>query len=90
MCLLCFYVVTGEALVQFCLKSKLFIALPSFLDLFLFLFFFSRYAVVTGSNNGIGLATVKGFASNVIKIVLTARNQKRGLHAIEKLGMERV
>lgn len=49
------------------------------------MFFVFRYAVVTGSNKGIGLATVKGLASNGIKVVLTARNQKRGLQAIEKL-----
>ncbi|XP_004510824.1 (+)-neomenthol dehydrogenase [Cicer arietinum] len=44
-----------------------------------------RYAVVTGSNKGIGLETVKGLASNGVKVILTARNEKRGLQAIEKL-----
>ena len=44
-----------------------------------------RYAVVTGSNKGIGLETVKGLASNGIKVVLTARDERRGSEAIEKL-----
>ena len=44
-----------------------------------------RYAVVTGSNKGIGLETVKGLASNGIKVVLTARDERRGNEAIEKL-----
>ncbi|AET02070.1 putative oxidoreductase [Medicago truncatula] len=47
-----------------------------------------RYAVVTGSNKGIGLETVKRLASNGIKVVLTARNQKRGIQAFEKLKKE--
>ena len=44
-----------------------------------------RYAVVTGANKGIGLETVKQLASNGIKVVLTARDEKRGLEALEKL-----
>ncbi|CAI8607225.1 unnamed protein product [Vicia faba] len=44
-----------------------------------------RYAVVTGSNKGIGLETVKRLASSGVKVVLTARNQKRGIQAFEKL-----
>lgn len=47
-----------------------------------------RYAVVTGSNKGIGLETVKRLASNGIKVVLTSRNQKRGIQAFEKLKKE--
>lgn len=50
-----------------------------------FCLFFFRYAVVTGSNKGIGLETVKRLASNGVKVVLTARNQKRGIQAFEKL-----
>jgi (+)-neomenthol dehydrogenase len=46
---------------------------------------FSRYAVVTGSNKGIGLETVRQLASNGITVVLTARDEKRGLEAVEKL-----
>ncbi|CAL0318351.1 unnamed protein product [Lupinus luteus] len=44
-----------------------------------------RYAVVTGSNKGIGLETVKGLASNGIMVVLTARDEKRGYEALKKL-----
>ncbi|XP_048333908.2 (+)-neomenthol dehydrogenase-like isoform X2 [Ziziphus jujuba] len=44
-----------------------------------------RYAVVTGANKGIGLEVVKQLASNGITVVLTARDEKRGLEAVEKL-----
>ncbi|KAE9605430.1 hypothetical protein Lal_00024700 [Lupinus albus] len=44
-----------------------------------------RYAVVTGSNKGIGLETVKGLASNGVKVVLTARDEKKGYEALKKL-----
>jgi len=44
-----------------------------------------RYAVVTGSNKGIGFETVKKLASNGVKVVLTARDEKKGHEAIEKL-----
>ncbi|KAK7292626.1 hypothetical protein RJT34_15477 [Clitoria ternatea] len=44
-----------------------------------------RYAVVTGANKGIGLETVKGLASNGINVVLTARDEKRGYQAVERL-----
>ncbi|KAK7349545.1 hypothetical protein VNO77_06993 [Canavalia gladiata] len=44
-----------------------------------------RYAVVTGANKGIGLETVKQLASAGIKVVLTARNDKRGLQALQNL-----
>ncbi|KAL9303924.1 hypothetical protein ACSQ67_021187 [Phaseolus vulgaris] len=50
--------------------------------------FFFRYAVVTGANKGIGLETVKGLASNGIKVVLTARDVKRGYQAVEELKKE--
>ncbi|KAH1240983.1 (+)-neomenthol dehydrogenase [Glycine max] len=46
------------------------------------------YAVVTGANKGIGLETVKGLASNGIKVVLTARDVKRGYQAVEELKRE--
>ncbi|KAM6584856.1 hypothetical protein CsatB_011858 [Cannabis sativa] len=45
-----------------------------------------RYAVVTGSNKGIGFGTVKELTSNGIVVVLTARDEKRGLEAVEKLA----
>ncbi|KAK7274543.1 hypothetical protein RIF29_15637 [Crotalaria pallida] len=44
-----------------------------------------RYAVVTGANKGIGLEIVRQLASNGIKVVLTARDEKRGLEALETL-----
>ncbi|KAL5796228.1 hypothetical protein ACOSQ2_001048 [Xanthoceras sorbifolium] len=44
-----------------------------------------RYAVVTGSNKGIGFEIVKQLASNGITVVLTSREKKRGLEAVEKL-----
>lgn len=44
-----------------------------------------RLAVVTGANKGIGLETVKQLASNGIRVILTARDEKRGLEALDKL-----
>ncbi|XP_050142006.1 (+)-neomenthol dehydrogenase-like isoform X3 [Malus sylvestris] len=44
-----------------------------------------RYAVVTGANKGVGFGTVKQLVSNGIMVVLTARDEKRGLEALEKL-----
>ncbi|KAL0428909.1 UNVERIFIED_CONTAM: (+)-neomenthol dehydrogenase [Sesamum radiatum] len=44
-----------------------------------------KYAVVTGANKGIGLEVCKQLATQGITVVLTARNEKRGLEAVEKL-----
>lgn len=44
-----------------------------------------RYAVVTGANKGIGFETVRQLASNGVTVILTARDEKRGLEAFEKL-----
>ncbi|XP_039138173.1 uncharacterized protein LOC120275612 [Dioscorea cayenensis subsp. rotundata] len=45
----------------------------------------ARIAVVTGANKGIGLEIVKQLASNGIMVLLTARDEKRGTEAVEKL-----
>ncbi|KAM1798383.1 hypothetical protein ACFX12_032459 [Malus domestica] len=47
---------------------------------------FSRsIAVVTGANRVIGFGTVKQLASNGITVVLTAKDENRGLEVLEKL-----
>ncbi|KAI4304781.1 hypothetical protein MLD38_040251 [Melastoma candidum] len=45
----------------------------------------SVYAVVTGANKGIGFETVRQLASAGVTVVLTARDDKRGLDAVSKL-----
>ncbi|KAF7809647.1 carbonyl reductase [Senna tora] len=45
----------------------------------------NRIAIVSGSNKGIGLKTVKQLASAGVKVVLTARDEKKGLEALESL-----
>ncbi|KAH7577882.1 hypothetical protein ACOSP7_001052 [Xanthoceras sorbifolium] len=47
-----------------------------------------RYAVVTGANKGIGFEICRQLASNGVTVVLTARDEKRGLIAVEKLTRE--
>ncbi|CAI9101762.1 OLC1v1039169C1 [Oldenlandia corymbosa var. corymbosa] len=44
-----------------------------------------RYAVVTGANKGIGFEVCRQLASHGITVVLTARDEKRGLDALHKL-----
>ncbi|KAK1558701.1 hypothetical protein Q3G72_005587 [Acer saccharum] len=44
-----------------------------------------RYAVVTGANKGIGFEICKQLASKGVVVVLTSRDEKRGLEAVEKL-----
>ena len=44
-----------------------------------------RYAMAIGSNKGIGLETVRQLASQGVTVVLTARNEKRGMEALLKL-----
>ncbi|KAI9072830.1 hypothetical protein K1719_045198 [Acacia pycnantha] len=47
-----------------------------------------RYAVVTGGNKGIGYGVCKKLATRGVKVVLTARDEKRGLEALENLKQE--
>lgn len=44
-----------------------------------------RYAVVTGANKGIGLETVRQLANGGATVVLTARDEKRGIEATRLL-----
>ncbi|GAB4844444.1 hypothetical protein Ancab_037808 [Ancistrocladus abbreviatus] len=45
----------------------------------------TRYAVVTGGNKGIGLEICRQLASHGVIIVLTARDPKKGLEALENI-----
>jgi (+)-neomenthol dehydrogenase len=47
-----------------------------------------RYAVVTGANRGIGLEICRQLASKGIRVVLTSRDEKRGLESVETLKKE--
>lgn len=44
-----------------------------------------RYAVVTGANKGIGFELCRNLASKGIMVVLTCRDEKKGLEAVAKL-----
>ncbi|XWS46050.1 hypothetical protein CRYUN_Cryun14cG0031200 [Craigia yunnanensis] len=44
-----------------------------------------RYAVVTGANKGIGFELCRNLASKGIMVVLTSRDEKRGVEAVTKL-----
>ncbi|KAK9274391.1 hypothetical protein L1049_019205 [Liquidambar formosana] len=59
------------------------LALPSFYDVSTLPI--TLYAVVTGANKGIGLEICRQLASNGLMVVLTARDEKRGIEAAEKL-----
>ncbi|KAJ3706560.1 hypothetical protein LUZ61_010265 [Rhynchospora tenuis] len=47
-----------------------------------------RIAVVTGGNKGIGLEICKKLASNGVDVILTARDEKRGKEAVERLSRD--
>ncbi|GJN26917.1 hypothetical protein PR202_gb14884 [Eleusine coracana subsp. coracana] len=44
-----------------------------------------RIALVTGGNKGVGLETCRQLAAKGLKVVLTARNEARGLEAVEAI-----
>ncbi|GMY09220.1 (+)-neomenthol dehydrogenase-like [Fagus crenata] len=44
-----------------------------------------KYAVVTGGNKGIGFGICRKLASNGVVVLLTARDEKKGLEAVQKL-----
>ncbi|KAH9777808.1 hypothetical protein KPL71_007140 [Citrus sinensis] len=44
-----------------------------------------RNAVVTGANKGIGLEICRQLASNGVEVILTARDEQRGIEAVENL-----
>ncbi|XP_059664081.1 salutaridine reductase-like [Cornus florida] len=46
-----------------------------------------RCAVVTGGNKGIGLEICRQLASNGIAVILTARDEKKGIEAIDNLKL---
>ncbi|KAF3641349.1 (+)-neomenthol dehydrogenase [Capsicum annuum] len=48
----------------------------------------TRYAVVTGGNKGIGYETCRQLASKGVVVVLTSRDEKKGIEAIERLKKE--
>lgn len=49
-----------------------------------------RVAVVSGSNKGIGFEICRQLAKNGMTVILTARDEKKGLAAVEKLKRENV
>nr|GMD74560.1 (+)-neomenthol dehydrogenase-like isoform X2 [Ipomoea batatas] len=46
---------------------------------------YQRYAVVTGGNKGIGFEICRQLACDGVTVVLTARNEQKGIEAVEKL-----
>lgn len=46
---------------------------------------FYRIAVVTGANKGIGLEVCRQLAFNGVKVILTARDETKGMEALEKM-----
>jgi enoyl-[acyl-carrier-protein] reductase (NADH) len=52
------------------------------------IFIHFRIAIVTGGNKGIGLEICRQLASNGVFVILTARDEKRGNDAVEKLNRD--
>ncbi|PWA97034.1 glucose/ribitol dehydrogenase [Artemisia annua] len=46
-----------------------------------------RLAVVTGGNRGIGFEICRQLASKGVEVILTSRNESRGVEAVEKLNI---
>nr|GEV70322.1 hypothetical protein [Tanacetum cinerariifolium] len=46
-----------------------------------------RCALVTGGNRGIGLEICRQLATKGVEVILTSRNESRGLEAVEKLNI---
>ncbi|ACK70199.1 short-chain dehydrogenase/reductase SDR [Gloeothece citriformis PCC 7424] len=49
-----------------------------------------KVAVVTGANRGLGFETCRQLAKNGIQVILTSRDEDKGLVAIEKLKSEKL
>lgn len=47
-----------------------------------------KLAIVTGANRGIGLEISKQLLDNNFKVVLTARDERKGKQVVEKIGSE--
>ena len=85
-CVFTFYInIFSHILQPLIWHSRTFVSLVFFFWSILTIIHFVRYAVVTGSNKGIGLETVRQLASKGVKVVLTARDEKKGLEAVQKL-----
>ncbi|RVW27904.1 (+)-neomenthol dehydrogenase [Vitis vinifera] len=46
----------------------------------------TRSAVVTGANKGMGLEICRQLAASGVRVVLTARDEKRGVEALQSLN----
>ena len=83
--------VAGNWILHLIVEHKSKILVTSLILIILSLFFciyfklFPRVAVVTGANKGIGFEISKQLASNGVKVILTARDVKRGTEAVEIL-----
>nr|XP_043618773.1 (+)-neomenthol dehydrogenase-like [Erigeron canadensis] len=49
-----------------------------------------RYAIVTGGNKGIGYEICRQLALQGVQVILTARNESRGMEAVKKINLPNV